>query len=441
MTASTESGAQQSRAAGPPDAGWREAALRRQQAALPAGSVAVSCSAPLGAGGLGRHLGEIVAALERSGRPYDCISGTTRAQPRDVPAARPGAESRVRPVAQPGVRSLLRRRLGLYGALARAPLPLSPGVRTRAFMTDFDDFAAARLGAAEHLIAFNGQALAQFEVAARAGYSSRALVSANSHLRHVARRHAEAHRRYPLEGSWTSHLLARNLAEYERADWIYVASGYVRESFLREGFADERLVDFPLTPDPRYSPAEAAHEAGREGPHELDRSAVDRSARPAAPRREGDRFDVVYVGSLAVHKGVPLLIDAFRRLAHTDLRLVLVGGWGTRGMRRFVQAACAADPRILVSPGDPLERLRAASLCVHPAYEDGFAYAPAEALACGVPLLVSEDTGMKELIDVPRRGLILPTGDLDALSEAIDAAYRREAFATSGPATRPAEER
>jgi len=413
MIASTESSLQQSRADGPPGVGWREATLRRQQAALPAGRVAVSCSAPLGTGGLGRHLGEIVAALERSGQRCDCISGTTRAQGVDTSGV------------QPGVRSLARGRLrpygALVGALARAPLPLSPGVRTRAFMADFDGFAAARLATGEHLIAFNGQALAQFEAATRAGYSSRSLVSANSHLRHLARRHAEAHRRYPLEGSWASHLLARNLAEYERADRIYVASRYVRESFLHEGFAEERLADFPLTPDPRYSAADV---------HERDRA--------GSPGRAGDRFDVVYVGSLAVHKGVPLLIDAFRRLAYTDLRLVLVGGWGTRGMRRFVQAACAADRRIVVSPGDPLQRLRAASVCVHTAYEDGFAYAPAEALACGVPLLVSEDTGMKELIDVPHRGLILPTGDLDVLSEAIDAAYRGEAFAPSRPSTSPA---
>ena len=132
------------------------------------------------------------------------------------------------------------------------------------------------------------------------------------------------------------------------------------------------------------------------------------------------------MGSLAVHKGVPLLIDAVARLRYEDLRLRLIGGWGTRGMRRFVQRACANDARISVSPGDPLAYLQRASLCVHPAYEDGFAYAPAEALACGVPVLVSEDTGMKDLIDPSRTGQILPTGDLDALAEAIDAAYRGE---------------
>jgi glycosyltransferase involved in cell wall biosynthesis len=63
---------------------------------------------------------------------------------------------------------------------------------------------------------------------------------------------------------------------------------------------------------------------------------------------------------------------------------------------------------------------------VHPAYEDGFGYAPAEALATGVPVIVSADTGMKELIEGEDEGLVLPTGDLEVLTEAIEAAYRRE---------------
>ena len=36
---------------------------------------------------------------------------------------------------------------------------------------------------------------------------------------------------------------------------------------------------------------------------------------------------------------------------------------------------------MVAGPGDPLAHLAGASLCVHPAFEDGFAYAPAEALA------------------------------------------------------------
>jgi glycosyltransferase involved in cell wall biosynthesis len=341
----------------------------------------VSCSAPLGTGGLGRHLSEIVEALERSARTTTCISGSTRASDRRPPRHTLGVPY-------------------LAQVLARSPVPVTPGIRTRAIMSEFDAYAAERLPAADHLIAFNGQALAQLQAARRAGYRSTSLVSANSHLRRVARQHARAHRQYPLEGSWARHLLRRNLREYRQVERILVASRYIRESFLEEGFPDELMSDFPLTAHPRFEPS-AEHE-------------------PASS------FDVVYVGSLAVHKGVPLLIDAVRRLPHPDLRLRLVGGWGTRGMRRFVQGACAADRRISVSPGDPLPHLRRASICVHPAYEDGFGYAAAEALACGVPVIVSEDTGMKDLIDDPGAGLVLPTGDLAALTDAIDAAYRGE---------------
>ena len=70
--------------------------------------------------------------------------------------------------------------------------------------------------------------------------------------------------------------------------------------------------------------------------------------------------------------------------------------------------------------------LKRARLYVHPAYNDGFGYAPAEALACGVPAIVTEDTGMKELIDGGRNGLVVPTGELEVLVESIDAAYRGE---------------
>jgi len=348
---------------------------------VPIGLAAVSCSASLGVGGLGRHFEEVVAALERREQHAARITGSER---KSGSARSP-------------------RRAAIFGRarrLARLSARRPPGTRTWDFMVEFDQYAAQRLPAAEHLIAFNGQALAQFHAARQARYTSVSLISANSHMRRVVRQHARAHEQYPIEESWTTHLLERNLSEYTQADRIYVASQYTRESFLEEGFSDERLSMFPLTPDPRYQ-AESAQVTS-------------------------STFDIVYVGSFAVHKGVPLLVDAVRRLPYPDVTLHLVGGWATRGMRRYIQRACAEDRRISHGPGDPLPHLRKARLCVHPAYEDGFAYAPAEALACAVPVIVSEDTGMKELIDPGRNGLILPTGDLLALTEAMEAAYGGE---------------
>jgi glycosyltransferase involved in cell wall biosynthesis len=361
---------------------WRARALAEQQDSLPAGDVVVSGPAPFGGGGLGRHLQEIVEALARLEQPHAYIC---EGSPMDALRAR-----RAMPAA------------GALAALAAPLARFSPPWSMWRASVRFDAQAARRLPSAEHLLAFSGNALAQLRLASRLGYRSKGLVSPTSHMRRVARQYALAHGRYPLERPWSQRMLERSLAEYRAADRIYVSTRHVWESFVKEGVAEEALTQFPLTPDPRFG--------------------------AAGPAPKGQTFELIYVGALSVAKGVPLLIDAVRRLAHADLRLILLGGWASRGMRRFVQQACAADPRITVSRGDPLPQLRGAHVCVHPSYEDGFAYAPAEALACGVPVIVSQDTGMKELVEAPRTGVIVPTGDLDALSTAIDAAYRGELF-------------
>jgi len=370
---------------GPLGASWRAEREAAQERVMPAGQVVVSSPAPFGAGGLGRHLKEIVEALDRRGPPAKCMCGPA------LPHA-------------PLPPSPLRDELQVSGLATSLRLltRFSPAWTNLRQSVAFDGYAARALPVAEHLIAFNGQALKQFGAARRLDYASISLLSANSHLRRVVRQQAKAHRQYPLEGSWATRLLRRNLEEYRQADRIYVASRYTWESFVEEGCREELLSLFPFLPDVRFRP--------REEP-------------PASPT-----FDVVFIGRLCVAKGVPLLVDAIRRLPYEDLRLVLVGGWSSRGMRRFLEESRARDSRIEIGPGDPLPHLRGARLCAHPSYEDGFAYAPVEALACGVPVLVTEDTGMKDLVDPGVNGLVLPTGDLSALTEAIDAAYHETAF-------------
>lgn len=369
------------------DTRWRTERELAQQTILPDGEVVVSCWAPYGNGGLGRHLEEIVDALDRGGRRVLCMCGEGGGSPR---SGSPQLEVHI--PKSPAVLRAIRR--------------LSPARGNYRKNVAYDLAATRQLPPAEQVIAFNGQALEQLRSARRRSCKSLGLVSANPHMRRVVDQHAKAYSRYPLERSWATRLVERNIKEYAQVDRIYVGSRYTWESFVDFGISEEVLAWFPLTPNPRYVTGHT--------------------------NASSSTFDIVYVGRLCVTKGVPLLVEAVRRLPHRDLRLLLVGGWSSRGMRRFLQTAQAEDPRIEIGPGDPLPRLQGARLCVHPAYEDGFAYAPAEALACGIPVLVSQDTGMKELVDPGRNGLILPTGDISALTQAIDATYRSEILSHCG---------
>ncbi|HSH94205.1 MAG TPA: glycosyltransferase [Roseimicrobium sp.] len=130
-------------------------------------------------------------------------------------------------------------------------------------------------------------------------------------------------------------------------------------------------------------------------------------------------FRIVYTGSLTVMKGIPVLIDAFQQLGLKESELRLIGGWSTRGMRKYMREAMAKDQRIHLSPGDPLPHLQRANAYVHPTWEDGWAYAAAEAVACGVPTIVTADTGMKEIIADGKTGYVVPTGDAAAIAERL----------------------
>jgi glycosyltransferase involved in cell wall biosynthesis len=245
------------------------------------------------------------------------------------------------------------------------------------------------------LMGFAGKSLRTFRKAARLGADCLELVAPNSHVQNVSRLHARAAADSGLSDSWLNQAqIRKTLREYALADRIYVHSEYVRQSFLDAGIPAAKLVRTVLHPDPRFVPPQR--------------------------RPEDDAFRIVYVGRVEMTKGIALLLEAFDRLTVSNMELRIVGGWSTRRVRRRLQSRIAQDPRITVQPGDPLPVLQKADVFVHPSYEDGFGYAPMEALACGMPVVVTEDTGMKEYVREGVNGFVVPTGSVDAIVAALE---------------------
>ena len=336
----------------------------------------IACNAPYGQGGLGRHLAQVVEEMRAEGvlKAYYAH------------ALKPSDEAHGEVVINTYYR-LLRR---------YSPLRFSHGWRKYLAADLFDRAVARRLTAPlEAHLGFGGRALHSFRKARALGARHCALIAANSHVNNVVRRHAEAVRKYGLEPSWLNEAQRRKtLKEYEEADVIHVTSEYTRQSFLAEGVPGQKLHKSPLKVHPRFQP-------------------------PAQSQRD-DVFRVVYVGRVAVTRGIPVLLEAFARLPVHEAELTLVGDTASRSMRRHLARITAQDVRIRLCPGDPLPHLWRADVCVHPTYEDGFAYAPMEALACGVPVIVTGDTGMKEYVEEGVNGYVIPTGNVAALVERLE---------------------
>jgi glycosyltransferase involved in cell wall biosynthesis len=78
-----------------------------------------------------------------------------------------------------------------------------------------------------------------------------------------------------------------------------------------------------------------------------------------------------------------------------------------------------------VAPGDPLPAYSWAEVFVLPSLEDGFGFVVAEAMACGLPVLVTDCCGAAGLVRHAESGWIIKAGSVDALRDALEQAARR----------------
>jgi glycosyltransferase involved in cell wall biosynthesis len=122
---------------------------------------------------------------------------------------------------------------------------------------------------------------------------------------------------------------------------------------------------------------------------------------------------VLFLSRLIRRKNPDLLIRAFASALPSTGRLIIAGPEGERGYTRELQdlaTGCGIASRV-VFPGPlydeaKVEAMVDADIFVLASRYENFANAPAEALACGVPVVVSDSCGVSSLI-AGRAGLVV----------------------------------
>jgi len=136
---------------------------------------------------------------------------------------------------------------------------------------------------------------------------------------------------------------------------------------------------------------------------------------------------VVWHGRVDLHqKGLDVLLDAWGTLATRPglpgRRLLLVGsGADDAALRaRLPQGAVWVD-RYVPEKARVAELLAAGDIYAFPSRHEGFAVAPLEAMATGLPVVAARAPGVAELLPQGRRsgGVVVPTGDSQALAAAL----------------------
>ncbi len=140
------------------------------------------------------------------------------------------------------------------------------------------------------------------------------------------------------------------------------------------------------------------------------------------PRRAIPNFSnklrFLFVGALGQRKGLADLLKAFQILNRKDVELIALGP--LLAPLEFYQKRCPSlqweGPR---SNAAILEYMQSCHVLVLPSLVEGRAIVQLEALACGLPILITSHTGGEDLVEPYQTGLLVSPRSPEKLAEAM----------------------
>lgn len=147
----------------------------------------------------------------------------------------------------------------------------------------------------------------------------------------------------------------------------------------------------------------------------------------AVARRYGNEtIDCIAVGRICEQKNFPMMVEALARLPSEVLarvRLSIVGGGAAADVSELEQCidefGLHETVRLAGLRDDVPDLLRDSDLFLMSSVYEGLPIALIEATAAGLPALVTDVGGCKEIIDACQNGVSVAAGDTDAFARAI----------------------
>jgi glycosyltransferase involved in cell wall biosynthesis len=174
-----------------------------------------------------------------------------------------------------------------------------------------------------------------------------------------------------------------------------------------------------------FTPWDRVHEIGYGGV-DTDRF----SPRPKDPRLLeqyglAGKTVALFVGNLIPFKGLHLLITALAGIKNDTLMLLVVGGgYNEAEYRKQVQELGLQDRVVFAGPQHPAgllpDHFNLGDFLVLPStHSESFGLVILEAMASGIPAIVSSLPGPAQLVEAGRDGLLVKTGEIEDLQEKI----------------------
>lgn len=183
--------------------------------------------------------------------------------------------------------------------------------------------------------------------------------------------------------------------EYSYSDQVICLSDFAANTMLQNGFSKEKLHIANLGFDPKRF-------------------------QPKSTYQQSAKLQLIYVGIVTRRKGIHLLIELMQSIEALPVHLTVVGPWGDASDLLNTKSTYPNITYIPYLHHEALaERLQQADVFVLPSYLDSWAAVVLEAMACGLPVITTTQTGASEVVGNDA-GVVLTRVDILGLRKAID---------------------
>lgn len=187
--------------------------------------------------------------------------------------------------------------------------------------------------------------------------------------------------------------IRRGVEEYALSEKIMIPSTFVRDTFLEEGFPEEKLCINPYGVD------------------------LALWSQVSGTRRLEGPLVFVYTASVQARKGAHILLRAWHQAALKDAELWLCGSVCLPLKRLGLPVDKNVKFLGYRQHAGLAEIYDRASVYVLPSFEEGMARSGIEALAAGMPAIVTKETGLTDLMTKGDEGWIVESGNVEQLAE------------------------
>jgi alpha-maltose-1-phosphate synthase len=176
------------------------------------------------------------------------------------------------------------------------------------------------------------------------------------------------------------------------ADRVLVPSDHIAEVLMRQGTPAGKIHVIPYAADCRRF-------------------------RPFAEKKHGSDCTFLFAGGISHRKGIKFLLEAWRQIRRPGWRLQLVGPLpgDLRPLEPYIKFV---EPLGRVSHAEMPERMASADVFVFPSLFEGSAVVTYEALATGLPSVVTPNAG--SVVRDGIEGFIVPAGDVLSLARRME---------------------